>query len=204
MHDTALELGRRFFETYARDPDGGIIADIGSMDVNGSLRDVAPVHYRYVGIDVAEGKGVDKLAPDPYTLPLARSSVDIVVSTSCFEHVEFFWLSFLEALRVLKPGGLFYLNAPSNGAVHRHPVDCWRFYPDAGHALARWGVYHHLPCLLLESFLAAPSVFGWRDFVAVFSRGDAVAAQAHERRILDSLEGYDHGFVLHPEGDMTP
>ena len=77
---------------------------------------------------------------DPYHLPLASESVDVVVSSSRFEHVEFFWLMFNEVLRVFKPDGLFYLNAPSNGEFHRYPVDCWRFYPDAAQALVNWGV----------------------------------------------------------------
>jgi SAM-dependent methyltransferase len=70
-----------------------------------------------------------------YKLPFADGSVDVVLSSSCFEHSEFFWLLFLEILRVLRPEGLFYLNAPSNGPFHRYPVDCWRFYPDSGNAL---------------------------------------------------------------------
>ena len=31
---------------------------------------------------------------------------------------------------MLRPAGLFYLNAPSNGDFHRYPVDCWRIMPD--------------------------------------------------------------------------
>ena len=75
---------------------------------------------------------------DPYTLPFADESVDIVVSTSCLEHSEMFWLSFLEMLRVLRPTGLLYLNVSSNGNFHRYPVDCWRFYPDSGVAMVCW------------------------------------------------------------------
>jgi hypothetical protein len=40
--------------------------------------------------------------------------------------------------RVVKSGGFIYLNAPSNGYVHNHPLDIWRFYPDAGIALEKW------------------------------------------------------------------
>jgi len=41
-----------------------------------------------------------------------------------FEHDVMFWESFLELVRVLRPGGLLYLNAPSNTAFHRYPLDC--------------------------------------------------------------------------------
>jgi len=39
---------------------------------------------------------------------------------------------------VLAPGGLACIIAPSRGPEHRYPLDCWRFYPDAFRALARW------------------------------------------------------------------
>ena len=56
---------------------------------------------------------------DPYKLPFDSDSVDIVICSSCFEHSEMFWLLFLEVMRILKPTGLFYMNAPSNGAFHK-------------------------------------------------------------------------------------
>ena len=43
---------------------------------------------------------------DPYHLPFESNSLDVVVSSSCFEHSEMFWLLFLEIMRVLKPEGL--------------------------------------------------------------------------------------------------
>ena len=50
---------------------------------------------------------------------------------------------------------LFYLNAPSNGEFHRYPVDCWRFYPDAGGALGDLAL-DILP-------LAVQPIDGWRE-----------------------------------------
>ena len=68
---------------------------------------------------------------------------------------------FNEALRVLKPTGLLYINAPSNGAYHRYPVDCWRFYPDSGVALQNWGNRSGYECALLEFFIGVrKKIFG--------------------------------------------
>ncbi|WP_455373879.1 methyltransferase domain-containing protein [Limibacillus halophilus] len=188
MHDTAMEFGRLFFETYLAERPGAKILDVGSQDLNGSLRDVAPTGCEYVGLDFAAGKGVDIILEDPYSFPVEVSSFDACVASSCLEHSEFFWLSFLEMLRVLKPGGLLYLNVPSNGAFHRHPVDCWRFYPDSGEALARCGRRNGHDCLLLESFLAEPREDIWYDFVGVFLK-DRSALTRYPARILDSAEG---------------
>jgi SAM-dependent methyltransferase len=138
MHNTAMQHGKLFFDTYVDDRADLTIVDIGAQDVNGSLRTVAPANCKYVGVDFAEGKGVDVIIDDPYALPFDDATIDVCVSSSCFEHSEFFWLSFLEVLRILKPEGLLYLNVPSNGYFHQYPVDCWRFYPDSGRALQNW------------------------------------------------------------------
>eukprot|EP01034_Spumella_vulgaris_P016818 gene16818-21448_t len=42
-------------------------------------------------------------------------------------------------LEVLKPGGLLMISVPLEHIEHRYPVDCWRFLPGAGEALASWG-----------------------------------------------------------------
>ena len=46
--------------------------------------------------------------------------------------------SIFEIVRVLKPGGIAAIIAPSSGFEHRYPVDCWRFYRDGFAALGRY------------------------------------------------------------------
>lgn len=195
MHHTARLNAELFFSTYATGREGLTIAEIGSLDVNGSIRDAAPRGARYLGLDFMPGKGVDIVLDDPYALPLADASQDIVVSSSCFEHSEMFWLVFGEILRVLKPNGLFYLNAPSNGPIHRYPSDCWRFYPDAGRALVAWGRRCGYPVALLESFVAAQAQGPFNDFVAVFIR-DEMQAPNYPRRMIERAERFTNGSVL--------
>lgn len=114
--------------------------DIGAYDVNGSYRTLfdSP-KWRYTGVDLEQGPGVDVVLSSPYRFPFASRSVDVIVSGQAFEHVEYFWMSWLEMIRVLKPGGLIFLIAPSRGPEHRYPQDCWRFYPDGYRALAKFG-----------------------------------------------------------------
>jgi SAM-dependent methyltransferase len=194
MHRTALQHGRLFFDTYLSDMDSPTIVDVGSLDVEGSLRSVAPTNAKFIGVDFAEGKGVDVVLDDPYTLPFDDASVDVVVSSSCYEHAEFFWLSFLEVLRVLKPSGLFYLNVPSNGWFHRYPVDCWRFYPDSGRALQNWGRRNGVEVTLLESFVGKIQLGNWNDFVAVFVK-EGASGRTYEKRMLDTTDQFTNGLT---------
>ena len=186
MHDTAYEHGRLFFELYWSSSYQTVV-DLGSQDVNGSLRDHCPASARYIGLDLMPAEGVDVVVGRGQTIPIATNSVDAVVSSSAFEHDSFFWETFLELLRIVRPGGLIYVNAPSNHAFHRFALDCWRFYPDAGIALMRWAERQGACVELLESFVAHPKNDGWADFVAVFRKpggGDLV----RRGRIADRTE----------------
>jgi SAM-dependent methyltransferase len=196
MHRSAMQTGKLFFDTYATCVPGGMVVEIGAYNVNGSLKDVCPSHLAYTGVDCAAGQGVDVVLDDPYRLPFPDASLDVVVSSSVFEHSEMFWLLFVEIIRVLRPSGLFYLNVPSNGLFHRYPVDCWRFYPDSGRALVSWAKRNHYDPVLLESFIGRQGADGWNDFVAVYLK-DAQHLPLYPRRILDSktdiLNGTRHG-----------
>ena len=192
MHDTALEFGELFFDTYLRDVQQPRIVDVGAQDLNGSLRRFAPEGSVYTGIDFSPGKGVDLVLDDPYHFPFDDESFDVCLSSSCLEHAEFFWLSILEMFRVLKPEGLLFLNVPTNGSYHRFPVDCWRFFPDSGEALARWGRRQGYACGLLESFVGQSRSDVWNDFICVFVK-DTRFQERYPKRMFkiarDSFNG---------------
>jgi SAM-dependent methyltransferase len=189
---------KHFFDIYGPDfyaQKKVKVIEIGSQDVNGSLRSTCPSTFEYVGVDFVQGKGVDVILDDPYTLPFETASVDIVLSSSCFEHSEMFWLLFLEILRILKPRGLFYLNVPSNGDFHRWPVDCWRFYPDSGGALVTWAKRNGMKPALLESYTSVQIADIWNDFVAIFVK-DQEFSRDFKGRILDSKRDVSNGIIF--------
>lgn len=204
MHPTAMHNGRLFFDCYAaRMPAGAKVVDIGAQDLNGSLKTVCPPHLEYIGVDFVAGNGVDIVLDDPYRLPFADDSVDVVVSSSCFEHSEMFWVLFLEIVRVLKSPGCFYLNAPANGDFHRHPVDCWRFYPDCGGALVTWAQRNGKDVSLLESYTSRQNGDIWNDFVAVFLKGSAHRALFPER-ITARFGDFANGRVAESPAFLNP
>lgn len=193
MHFNALKHAELFFKTYCSDPVISLrVADIGSLNVNGSMKDViTPSIKEYVGIDFEPGNGVDILITDPYKFPIPDESFDVVVTNSCFEHSEMFWLTFLEGLRILKPEGILYYNVPSAWMTyHRYPVDCWRFYPDSAKGLETWANYNNIPTMVLESYISFPTDHAeCSDAVAVFLKNKHFE-QVHPDRIVDNAEPY--------------
>jgi SAM-dependent methyltransferase len=69
----------------------------------------------FVSVDIETGPGFDVTYKIGEDLPFEDNEFEAAVSTSCFEHDDVFWMTFLDVMSVLKPGGYFYLNAPSNG-----------------------------------------------------------------------------------------
>ena len=197
MHSTAMLNCRYFFDCYAKSFDNKnkiTVIEIGSQDVNGSLRDVTPSHFEYIGVDFVPGKGVDVVLTDPYSLPFESDKAEIVISSSCFEHSEHFWLVHLEVMRILKPNGIFYLNVPSNQSYHRYPVDCWRFYPDSGKALVSWANRNGFESILLESYVAKQGSEGLNDFVAVFLK-DKKYINNYRNRIIQNNKDFKNGWT---------
>ena len=170
MHDTAYKIGGLVMATYLP-PGANRILEIGSLNVNGGLRDLAPPGADYIGLDLEAGAGVDHVVTGSDDWPVADDSFDLVMASSAFEHDQAFWLTFLQMCRKLKPGGYCYISAPANGKVHRYPQDFWRFYPDAGLALQAWARRQGIATTLVESFTAEREGDTWNDFCAVFRRG---------------------------------
>lgn len=140
MHQSSYDEMQDFRTRHlaGRELEPLVILDVGSMDVNGTYHPLfsAPA-WKYIGLDMEAGPNVDVVLRNPYAwTEITDNAVDVLISGQALEHVEFFWLTMEEIARVLKPGGLCCIIAPSAGVEHRYPVDCWRFYPDGFRALA--------------------------------------------------------------------
>lgn len=147
------------------------ILDVGAYDVNGSYKIIFYREgVRYVGLDLTPGHNVDVVLESPYRFPLSSHSFDLVVSGQAFEHIEYFWLTWVEMVRVTKPNGLIFLIAPSRGPEHRYPQDCWRFYPDGYRALAKLGGLELLEVSTDWQPHPDPESSVWGDTVGVFKK----------------------------------
>ena len=176
MHISSIDLLRTCLKKHVLpDPHFATkkplkIADIGSADYNGSYRQIFDLlDCEYTGIDIAEGPGVSVVLGTPYVFPLPDDEYDVVFSGQTFEHAGHFWKTFSEMCRVTKSDGLIIVIAPSSGGVHRYPVDCYRFMPDAMSALAEFA-----EVVLIDSWT---SDFGpWHDNIGVFRKSKLGAA----------------------------
>jgi len=142
MHLSSLIIMYDFFKKYLKPGDS--ILDVGSrLSEYGSpsykdVLELTQIKALYTGLDIEGGDNVDVVLEKPYEFPLIDACHDIVISGQMLEHCEFFWLTFKEMARVLKPGGYMCVIAPKLQKQHRFPVDCWRFQPDGMLALAKW------------------------------------------------------------------
>jgi len=218
MHSSAKRNLERFFSVYYKNNNYSNsvlnVLDFGSRNLNEnwstckSILKELNLNFNYTGADIVSGHNVDIVIKQPYHFnELGNNSFDIVLATSVFEHVEFFWLTYLEIIRVLKPNGIFYLNSPSNGDFHRYNVDCWRFYPDASIALVNWGNKNGNNSILLESFISKQYLeCGWNDFVAIILK-DKNHIKNYNQKIIhqypEYVNGLDNNLKLHQFSNKT-
>ena len=141
MHKSSLLRMEWFVQNYLAEFAGPAkVLDVGSCDVNGSYRQFFEgQRFIYTGLDMVKGPNVDIVPRYAYRwAEIASDSFDIVISGQALEHVEFFWITVAEMVRVLRKGGLLCIIAPRGFELHRYPVDCYRFDADGMVALARY------------------------------------------------------------------
>lgn len=80
------------------------VLEVGSWDVNGSVRNKF-VNCEYVGVDICEGRGVDKIC-EGQNLDFPTGYFDVAISCECFEHNRYWLETFTNMIRMLRPGGL--------------------------------------------------------------------------------------------------
>lgn len=112
-----MALMRNFVEKYGIKTE--TVVDIGSYDVNGNYRGLFPEAI-YLGVDIVPGPNVDIIMDSKEWNEL--KDIDVVISGQTLEHVADIPKLMDSIFKVLKPGGLLCIIAPSEGPPHNHPV----------------------------------------------------------------------------------
>ena len=81
------------------------ILEIGSLDVNGSIRNLFDFASEYIGIDLEKGPNVD-LILNGTDIDKLNKSFDIIISCECFEHAKDWKEIFDKMCQISKPNSL--------------------------------------------------------------------------------------------------
>lgn len=110
---------------------GKKIIEVGSYDVNGSLRPLLESYEpeKYVGVDIEKGPGVDVICNAENMIDkFGKESFDVVISTELLEHVQN-WKKVISNIKgVCMDGGIILITTRSKGfPYHGYPYDFWRY-----------------------------------------------------------------------------
>jgi SAM-dependent methyltransferase len=111
------------------------ILEIGSREVTGKsiTRSQLPL-AEYIGFDIYPGNNVD-IVGDAHKLASyfeGEQKFDIIFSSACFEHLAMPWIVAIEISKLLKVGGLVFVETHFSYSSHERP---WHFFQFSDMAL---------------------------------------------------------------------
>lgn len=118
-----IEIRKLIFRKNARVLDIG--AGISKGPGSWLWRNIYISDLKILRLDIVAGPGIDFVA-DATDMPDGIGEFDAVILQSVPEHVLDIKKLFSESIRVLKPGGLIYIEMPFLQGVHGDPNDYWR------------------------------------------------------------------------------
>lgn len=126
------EASYAFVESQLALNAGAAVLDVGSYDVNGSLRQLIEARGGgYTGIDTRAGPNVDVVTESPYRYPFFDNTFDVVIAANMLHNVEKPWRLIPELARILRPKGMLIVATVYQWGRNSHPIDYFR-YMDSG------------------------------------------------------------------------
>ena len=190
MHKSTHDKMLWFRKNFLDENDYLKILDIGSLDTSGNNYNYKSIFneakWSYEGLDFRNGDNVDIIVKDIYNIQeINDNSYDVVISGQLFEHLGFFWLTMGEIDRILKPGGICCIIAPSGGPKHGvEDTDCYRFYEDGMRALANYVDFDIMHASVNNAENAKP----WCDACLVAKKPGVLNSDSNLENRVDILE----------------
>ncbi len=125
-HNYLYEIGNK---------QGMRILEIGSREVTGPSNDREEFNNaEYIGFDFYPGKNVDVVG-DAHKLSSYfedQEKFDVIYSSACFEHFAMPWIVAIEISKLLKVGGIVFVETHFSFSSHERP---WHFFQFSDMAL---------------------------------------------------------------------
>lgn len=129
---------------------GRRVLEVGSCDVNGSVRPIIEAHgpATYLGVDGGPGPRVDRVIDcGDLVETFGEGSFDVVVTTEMLEHVRDWRRCIANLTAVVTEGGLLVVTTRSPGFPwHGFPEDHWRYTPTVMRAILEAVGFEVLDC----------------------------------------------------------
>lgn len=157
-HIEQREFLGRLHNEHPRWFTGRTVLEIGSLDINGTVRDFF-TGCEYVGVDLAPGPGVDLVCPG-HELDLATGSFDVAISAECFEHNPY-WAETFDVMCNAARHVVIFTCATVGRAEHGTS----RTDPQSSpFTVDRWDYYRNLTEEDFREIFDFDSLFSWFEF----------------------------------------
>ena len=166
-HPEQAEFFSSFRAHYPQSFEGARVLEVGSLDINGSVRDLFS-GCDYTGVDLQIGPGVD-LACQGQLVEFPSGHFDTTISAECLEHNPFWRETVANMLRMTRPGGLVLISCATTGRFEHGTT---RTNPDASPftSAEKWDYYRNLTLADIESSLNLSGWLsdwaGWVNFIS--------------------------------------
>lgn len=139
MHKSVYNFVNRVASEFSLTDEKKTILEIGSLDINGSVRPI--FSGKYTGLDMQDGQGVDVVmnANDAaaWVTNFGKRKFDVIINSEAMEHDLCFWKTWENAVKYLKKDGLYIVTTRGIGFhYHPFPSDYYRFTTDSFRDLA--------------------------------------------------------------------
>ena len=115
MHSQVVDWCEYVRGRFPEHFSNSFVLEIGSLDINGSVRSLFHNPLNYIGLDLGPGPGVDVICPAH--LFKSNECFTVIISTEALEHDQHWAKTLAAASSMLCPGGLmlFTCAAPGRG-----------------------------------------------------------------------------------------
>jgi hypothetical protein len=160
------------------------VLEVGSQDINGTVRGFFPNAREYLGIDLGIAKCVDWVIPGEL-IELPNGWADVTVSTECFEHCRKWDQVMTNMIRITKPHGLLVITCASIGRATHGTIDS-----DTLSSPYTTDYYKNLSITDISEKILLGHYFSSHGFEVNSESGDLYFWGIRSKSLVNEIEGY--------------